>query len=147
MNTRTPLAADSEGTRSARRIWNEVPEARSPMAGDPYLLRDTPSHHLPGTGKKVPPKLRLIRLSDIAPVCGIGTCAINPECTSKCVYREADRALGGHYSSRHTQQAGMPPLPVQSRIDVDHRARRRAAMAILLWFAVVLGVSVWALFR
>lgn len=110
MNTRTPTAVDSEGDRSARRICSEVPEARSPMP-QPYLLTpagDQVVGNTRHTSRKAHPPLRLIRTSEPGPACGYGTCSLSPECTARCRYREADEALRGHYSGRHTQRQAMP---------------------------------------
>lgn len=135
----TLTAIDSEGARSARRIWDEVPEARGPMAGDPYLL----SAPRTDSASKAPPKLRLIRLADTAPVCGFGTCAVNPECTRKCVYQEADRALRGHYSG-HTQRQAMPgeqtgPSDENGPIEYVSKWHERVILGALL--AVFIGAA------
>ena len=138
----TLTAIDSEGARSARRICKEVPEARGPMAGDPYLLSATRTD----SASKAPPKLRLIRLADTAPVCGRGTCAVSPECTRECRYREADRALRGHYSSRHTQRLALPgerptdgPSDENGPIEYVSKWHERVILGALL--AVFIGAA------
>lgn len=156
----TLTAIDSEGARSARRIWDEVPEAPGSMAGDPYLLRTprTDSALAQANARKPRPPLRLIRLADTAPVCGIGTCAVSPECTRDCKYREADRALRGHYNDRHTQRQAMPgeqPAttghsdengPVQY-VRTLHEVLILGGLALVLLAALALPVGAYLLTR
>lgn len=160
MNTRTLPAVESEGNRSARRIWSEVPEARSPMP-QPYLLTpagDQVVGNTPHTPRKAHPPLRLIRTSEGGPACGYGTCSLTPECTTKCRYREADEALRGHYSSRHTQRQAMPgeqPAttgPSDENGPVKHVSKWHerlilGALSLVLLLAVALPVAAYLLTR
>lgn len=125
----------SEGTRSAITIAEYATRNAMPQ---PYLL-DTGTDHFPDAGKKIPPKLRLIKPAPASAMCGFGTCALDPACTGKCRYNEADENLRGHYSTRHTQRAAMPPAQPKA----DHKARRRTAIALIAWSAACLAGAAW----
>ena len=125
----------SEGTRSAQEINRHATRNAMPS---PYLL-DT----RPASAHKAPPTLRSIKPARAAEAaqCGHGTCAVSPACTRACRYREADQALRGHYSQRHTQRAEMPEPAGH-----NHTARRRFAITLLAWSAGCLLAAGWAWF-
>ena len=123
----------SEGTRSAQEINRHATRNAMPS---PYLL-DT----RPASAHKAPPTLRSIKPARAAEAaqCGHGTCAVSPACTRACRYREADQALRGHYSQRHTQRAEMPEPSGH-----EHEATRRFAIAVIAWATICLSVATWA---
>ena len=136
----------SEGTATAQ-IINSMPR---PLQLDTSEPAARAPHH-------TPPKLRLIKPAarDGNGACGFGTCALDPACTSNCRYREANRALSSHYSSRHTQRAAMPPIkPVDRAISTyfesqtrSHTARRRTAIFFIAWcVGWMAAVIAWASF-
>lgn len=151
MNTPTQPRAPrvSEGTASARALLDDTRRGQMPQ---PYLLTPV-SGSVPVQGNTARrPPLRLIKTRERASMCGFGVCALSPECTNQCRYREADEALRGHYSGRHTQRQTMPVLPVQDHSSdpddvADQRARRLVAIGILAWFAILIAASAWAVFR
>lgn len=144
MNTTTTTTRrDSEGTRTARAILSDTSRSQMPQ---PYLL-DTGPFPIRRPAHK---PLRLIKLPPDPSACGVdtcgfGTCALDPACTSRCRYREADEALGSHYNARHTQRAAMPevqaaPLLKQPRRDLMSRL---VWGAIGLWLVSWLGFAAW----
>ena len=144
MNTATTARRVSEGTATAQ-VINTMPR--------PYLLDTTTLHdsravlvagHIEQRKATQPHKpLRLIKPAPSSAACGFGTCALSPDCTSRCRYREADEALRGHHSSRHTQRADMPK---HTSTKVDQKARRITWMFLAAWCVLWLAVAAWAAF-
>lgn len=136
--------ATSEGHSSARRLLDDTSRAQMPS---PYLL-DKGEFPI----RKPSAPLRLIKPATRhheSSACGFGTCALDPECTSRCRYREADEALRGHYSARHTQRADMPPLkPARSAAERQEAARlRRRVLVGLAAFWIAAGLIVYLAIR
>lgn len=142
MNTATTARRVSEGTATAQ-VINAMPR--------PYLLDTTTLHdsravlvagHIEQRKATQPRKpLRLIKPAPTSAACGFGTCALSPDCTSRCRYREADEALRGHHSSRHTQRADMPKV---GSTKVDRRLRAitwRALTAFCVLYLV--AIAAW----
>lgn len=136
-HTHRPAARRSEGADSVERLLADTRRGQMPQ---PYLLTPAPDSALvqANTGKR--PPLRLIKTRERASVCGFSVCALSPECTNQCRYREADEALRGHYNSRHTQRQAMPPLPVDDHsIEyVDRTTERWILGGLLALFALLI---------
>jgi hypothetical protein len=137
--TRARQPSPSEGAASVRRLLDDTSRAQMPR---PYLL-DTGPFPI----RKAPAPLRLIKPAPLpaSAACGYGVCALDPECTSRCRYREADEALRGHYSERHTQRADMPPLrPARTAAERREAVRlRRLVFGGLAAFWLVVGFGVY----
>lgn len=112
----------------------------APLAGDPYLLRTGPAQALAQAAPKPSPApLRMIKPAPAPTACGFGTCALTPECTRSCRYREADKALRGHYSERQGQpQRAAMPAP-----KVDQRLRRIVWTGIALYMVAAGSLFAW----
>jgi hypothetical protein len=123
-----------QSTRQRREVLRRIDEVEfetlqghnNPMTGEPYLLRHTPA------------PLRLIKPAPQPALCGFGTCALNPECTRKCRYLEADQAIVS------STGPGIAELPVPV---IDHALRRRIVIGLLVWSAACISGVLWLAIR
>ena len=151
----------SEGARSVGTILEYATRNAMPT---PYLLDTGVVHHDvsinargadPGVEARIRAAMALesktsrLRPANSAPLCGYGTCALDPACTGKCRYREADEALRGHYSDRHTQRQAMPEVNRKRRPSDDTAnaisAFQSQARSLAFWLGVTAAVGVCAL--
>ena len=122
----------------------------APLTADPYLLdtertATSQANNLRAASPRPSPPLRLIKPAPEPAACGFGTCALTPECTRKCRYREADQALHGHYSERHGQQADQRTAMPEPK--ADHQLRRLVVIGLMVYAVVFVGYGVWLFSR
>jgi hypothetical protein len=122
----------AQSTRQRREVLARIDAAEretlqghnNPITGDPYLLRHTPA------------PLRLIKPAPQPALCGFGTCALNPECTRKCRYLEANQTI---VSSTGPGIAELPE-PV-----IDHALRRIVFIGLMVWAVAFFAGVAWFL--
>jgi hypothetical protein len=84
-------------------------------------------------------------------ICGFGSCALSPECTRRCRYRQAHQDLG-HYAEaersharlRAIEQLLKEPIPDREPMPkVDHKLRRTVWIGITAYALWLVALAAW----
>jgi hypothetical protein len=126
-----------QSERQRREVLRRIDAAeRESLAGDPYLLNAHPTPARPA-----PAPLRLIKMEPEPAICGAGRCSLNPACTRRCRYLQAQQAFASAPARR--PQPGEIVMVEPTEAQIDHRLRRSVVIGLLVYSVSLLGFLAW----